>query len=657
MLGCRGDAVPPDVVIVTWDTVRADHVGTARLQSGEPDLPPSATPVWDAFSRDGVVFAEARSPVAITLPAHASLLTGTFPLRHGVRDNGAFRLGPELPTLAERFRAAGYATGAFVSAAVLDRRYGLARGFEVYDDALGTQTGPRTVAARRGDATVASAVAWLDRVRPDRPVFLWVHLYDPHRLWQAPEPWASRLPPYRAEIAFADHQTGRLLRAFQERRSGADEIVVLTSDHGEGLGEHGESTHSFFAYDSTLRVPLLVWVGDEVAGARRPGAVVRGPASLVDVAATVTELAGIALPPGDGRSLVAQLTGEPVPPREHPLESVVPALDYGAAPVFGVLTATGETWFDVPRRERYDLARDPGQRRNLYREERDGTRADALFARWAWAWPPEGGLLAPDPETRAQLESLGYVTDTAAAAEGSGEAIDPKDRAALFEFLSLGAESLGTEAALARSEALQRRLGPVRALGRFRIDALQDLGRSRDALLELEALVRRHPDDPGLREELSQREAIREAQRELASAIRRTWSAEPDHPTAQRDLALTLHRLQEWEEAERLYRGWLGRRPEDAEVRSNLARLLVARGTYAEALDLVEAGRGERGSDPALDCLAGRILADHLSRAPEAVGPLRACVDAGGPMSSRSRAVLARARPRVGTGSRDGRSD
>jgi arylsulfatase A-like enzyme len=635
-VGC-GAAPParPDVVIVTWDTVRADHVGESGGAPGR-----SATPIWDGMAREGVVFPEARSPVPVTLPAHASLMTGMLPLRHGARDNGLFRVDPSLPTLAERFAGAGYATAAFVSAAVLDGRYGLARGFEVYDDAVSKRAGQQTVARRAADASVDQAIAWLEAQDPARPLFLWLHLYDAHRVWNAPEPWASRFEPYRAAIAFVDHETGRLLAALRSEERLDRALVALTSDHGEGLGEHGESTHTYFAYDSTLRVPLLLWAGARVGGALRPGSRVPGPAALVDLAPTLAELAGLAPAASDGRSLVPQLRGGAVSPRELPLESVVPALEYAAAPVFGLFTPEGETWFELPRRERYDLASDPEQRRNLYRPERDGARADALFARWSFAWPPIAPVLEPDLEARRQLEALGYLAGSGVVAAAGAPAVDPKDRVAVFEFLSLGARSLTEEAALARAEALRREHGPLLALERFRAGTLDAIGRSRDALGVVEELARRHPEDAELRADLAERRSARERQQALAAAIRRALDADPGHPSARRDLALTLHRLQDFDPAEALYRELLARDPGDDEVRANLARLLVAQEDHAEALDVAVAGGPRESRAPALDCIAGRILGDYLDRGREALPALQRCREAGGPLTSHGHALL-----------------
>lgn len=646
------DAQPerrPDVLIVSWDTVRADHVGAAAA----PDLPyadpallpplgsdaPSPTPRLDALAEGGVAFLEARSPVAITLSAHASLLTGLFPHHHGARDNGQFRVAASVPTLAEHFERAGYATAAFVSSAVLTRDFGLARGFGTYDDTLTVKTGNRSVASRRADQTVDAAMRWLEAVPAEQPCFLWLHLFAPHRPWRAPEPHASRFDPYRAEIAFSDAQTGRLIDLLAATGRLERALVVVTSDHGEGLGEHGEGTHSYFAYESTLRVPLVLWAGPEAPAALVAGRRVSGPAALVDVAPTLTRWAGIEPLQGDGRSLLSALAGEtPVPARMLPIESVVPALDYATEPVFGLLTPDDQIWIDGPRRERYDLSRDPAQQHDRYRAEHAAS-ADALFAGVDRAWPPEIAPLALDDATRDRLAALGYASDAEAITTAPSE-IDAKDRIALFEFKSLSAESLGLEETLARIDGLLAPHGSVLALEYFRADTLMALGRGMAAIDALERAARAHPDATALRGRIAGLRAERSHKQKLAAAIRAALERDPSHPTAQRDLALTLHQLEEWQEARSLYEAWLAERPADDEMRANLSRLLASRGAPDEALAALAPRRRAPDHAPELDCLAGRLLAESLAREGEALAPLRACARAGGTLSARSRALL-----------------
>jgi tetratricopeptide (TPR) repeat protein len=419
--------------------------------------------------------------------------------------------------------------------------------------------------------------------------------------------------------------------------------VAITSDHGEGLGEHGEGTHAFFAYDSTVRIPLLLWSAESVAPGVRRGARVNGPASLVDLAPTLLELAGLEALAGQGRSLLPSLRGEAVAARTLPLESVAPALHYATAPIFGLLTEAGEIWFDLPRRERYDVARDPQQRENLYRAS-DASTAAALFSAQHWDWPPSSAPRALNREERQQLAALGYATSlTPTLGEGALGSVDPKDRIALFNFLNLEAQHLTPEAALQRAAVMGEIHGHPVAVGRFRVDSLAALGRTQDAIALLEQLVEAHPEAPDLREELAWRRAQRDEQRALAQAIRETLAREPTHPSAERDLALTLHQLQELEEAEALYRRLLAQHPEDDALRANLARLLMTRGAHELALDTLRNGRGRPEHAATLDCLAGRILAHYLDREEEAFRAYRACEVANERLEPLDRDVLDRA--------------
>src|SRR5262245_6233424 len=313
------------IVLVSIDTLRADHVGCYGAEAVE-------TPALDALAAEGVRFATAISPAPITLPSHTTLLTGRDPPQHGVRHNGLFRLPSDVPTLAERLRSAGFATAAFVSAFVLDSRFGLDRGFERYDDQLGiarSSGAPGSVAERRGDRTVDAALAWLAGA-PDR-FFLWVHLYDPHADYLPPSPWSERFAgrPYDGEIAFADAQLARLRAAVAERWPGGT-LWWVTSDHGERLGEHAEQTHSFSVYEATPHVPLLA----AGPGVRR-GAVVGEVVALADVAPSTLALAGLpALAGSTGSDLAPVLRGERAPAdRPAWIETLATQVDMGWSPL------------------------------------------------------------------------------------------------------------------------------------------------------------------------------------------------------------------------------------------------------------------------------------------------------------------------------------
>ena len=283
----RSNVAKPSVILITIDTLRADHVGCYGAQTVK-------TPTLDALAHDGVVFERAIAQVPLTWPSHAVIMTGTYPFQNGVQDFTAQPLAPQFRTVAQAFKQAGYATGAVVSAFVLDRSWGLARGFDFYDDAFSAQTFEQKdigLVDRRAGESVAHAIAWLKKT-PRRPFFLWLHLYDPHSPYDPPEPYRSEYSShlYDGEIAYADHELGTLMAWLRQNHLYDSSVIVALSDHGESLGEHGEDEHGFFLYNATVRVPLIVKppAGSGIPAARRPE-----PVETVAVAPTLLQLAGL----------------------------------------------------------------------------------------------------------------------------------------------------------------------------------------------------------------------------------------------------------------------------------------------------------------------------------------------------------------------------
>ncbi len=402
-LGCgRSGSGVERVVLVTIDTLRADRLGSYG------DLG-ARTPVLDQLAAQGVRFENAIAPVPLTLPSHTSLMTGQQPPAHGVRHNSVFAVAPDTPLLAESLREAGYTTAAFVAAFVLDARYGLDRGFDVYDDDVGQRRAsksPFSFAERRGDEVVDAALAWLADA-PDR-FFVWVHLYDPHADYDPPPEYLERAAgdAYAGEIAFADAQVGRLLRAIT-RRWGPDGLVVaVTSDHGESLGEHQEPTHSYTIYEATQRVPLIL------AGHGLPaGQVVDATVRLVDVAPTLLWLTGAAALDGaQGRSLARLIhLGPEQEERVAYVETLATQLEMAWSPLLGVRT-TRHKYIRAPQPELYDLGEDPGETRNLALVQPELARElDGLLERELQVARPVEASLELGAEDRTRLESLGYV--------------------------------------------------------------------------------------------------------------------------------------------------------------------------------------------------------------------------------------------------------
>jgi arylsulfatase A-like enzyme/tetratricopeptide (TPR) repeat protein len=529
--GCgAGDEPAPEgraverIVLVTIDTLRADHVGSYGAEGAE-------TPALDALAAEGARFETAIAPAAITLPSHATLLTGRDPPQHGVRHNGFFRLPPDVVTLAEHLRGAGFASAAFVSAFVLDSRFGLDRGFDVYDDRLGmrnTTRVPGAVPDRRGDRTVDAALAWLGTA-PAR-FLLWVHLYDPHAEYEPPPPFAERFAgrPYDGEIAFADAQLARLRAAVAERWPTGGTLWWVTADHGESLGEHDEKTHSYGVYDATQHVPLLT------AGPGVPsGKLVRGVVALADVTPTLLEQAGLPpLPGASGVSLVAALRGTGNVARSAAwVETLATQLDMGWSPLLGVRTAQHK-YVRAPEPELFDLSEDPHELTNRAALEPERVaELDRLVGEQAAGRPvvPSHRL---DAVERAQLEALGYLKGGASPSpsESLGEVggLDPKrgvaelakvDRLALLSVQRRGDEALalydeiesrGFPVLLLGAGAALRANQPERALREARIalalierleplitigDALTQLGRLAEARQSYERAAALDPEN------------------------------------------------------------------------------------------------------------------------------------------------------------------
>jgi arylsulfatase A-like enzyme len=409
----------PTVLLVTWDSVRADRVGAYGAQSG-------ATPRLDALAAGGLVCESARAPAPITLVSHATLLTGTSPLRHGVHDNGGYRLAPENVLISEALAAAGWRTGAFVGAFVLDEQYGLGQGFEVYGTPAYRRLGlPLQSAERPATEVVDQALAWLDGVGADEPAFLWAHFYEPHFAYRPPEPYASaHADPYDGEIAACDAALGRLLDGLDARGRAGPRLVVVTSDHGEALGEHGEQTHGVFLYDATQRVPLVLHGAGVPAGRRA------GPTALADVAPTVLQWVGLprsALPHADGLSLLAD--AGPDAGRALALESWLPWHAHGWMPQ-RALVWRDHMFIAARRPELYSLRDDPDELTNLIDIRSDlaaecAARLAALEAQQAPIVPAETLELADDDVAR--LAALGYLVGETRSGLPQ-DAPDPRDR-------------------------------------------------------------------------------------------------------------------------------------------------------------------------------------------------------------------------------------
>ena len=413
LFGCRRPSVSvapgalrgANVLLVTIDTLRADRVGAYGNRLG-------LTPTLDRLASEGLRFERAYAHVPLTLPSHTTIMTGSYPMTNGVRDNGSFRFDGKRATLADVLRAAGYRTGAFVGAFPVDARFGLNAGFDVYDDQYGSRSagGELSVLERPAEQVLASAHSWISHGATDRPSgpwFAWVHLYDPHDPYAPPEPFKSRFAGdlYAGEIAYADSALGATLDRLQGAGALTHTIVVVASDHGESLGEHGERTHGLFAYEATIRVPLIVWAPPTIHYA-----VAKSSARLIDVMPTLLDLMGIDSPGAmDGRSLRLLAGGES--PSDDPgsyFEALNANLTRNWAPLTG-LVRNGHKFIDLPVPELYDVTADPAEQQNVYSRRQDvaAPLERQLAALTSRAGKPAAGPI--DTATRQRLRSLGYV--------------------------------------------------------------------------------------------------------------------------------------------------------------------------------------------------------------------------------------------------------
>ncbi len=420
---CGGDR-RPDVLLVTIDTLRADHVGSYGYAL-------DTTPEIDRLARESLVFDVAYAPMGTTCPSHATLLTGRHPLAHGVVRNG-LELPPGEETLPELLADAGWRTAAFVSSFPVSRRFGVAQGFDHFDDAFPSEggTSPRTEWAgedvpggfdRSAGDTVDAVESWLEHGPTDAPLFLWVHLFDPHEPYAPPAGFAERFEAdhpdqprharYDGEIRYTDGEVGRLVERVEAARPDRELLFVLTADHGQGLGDHGIATHDRSTYEMEVRVPLLVrWPG-RVAPARSDL-----PAHLVDVPPTLAGLLGLDLRESWRGIDLLDASGE----EERPLHLLRPYFPGGRPKLsevgFGFGVRRGRwKYFEASaegRRELYDLERDPDERRNLVLE-RPGVAEELarIVAEHRAREMPAGATYEGGVRDRAGLEALGYVDE------------------------------------------------------------------------------------------------------------------------------------------------------------------------------------------------------------------------------------------------------
>ena len=568
-----------NILLITIDTLRADALSS---YGG-----PAKTPNLDALAAAGTRFTFAHAHAVLTRPSHASILTGTYPFQHGVRDHSGYRLKAGLPTIATMLKAKGFATGAFVGAVPLERRFGLDAGFDEYDDRFG-RTGNNsdfTLAERPAGEVVEAALKWI-RARQGH-WFAWVHVFDPHAPYAPPPPFDSEYAgrPYYGEVAYVDKALGPLLDA--ARSASRPTVVVVTGDHGEGLGDHGELTHGLLAYETTLRIPLIV----AQLGARAAGEVVSNfPARHVDLVPTMLDAVGAQTPEGlPGRSL---LPGTPSPPDQDVssyFEAMSAMLNRGWAPLQGTL-AGREKYIDLPTPELYDLASDPKEETNLVDTRADRRRVLDARLRDFHAAPP-GERFSESPEVAAKLQSLGYTSGSAPRKASYTEDDDPKNLMELDQWIQQGIEAWQNgrkdEALRTYERIIQRR--PSMAIGYRNLAFLQwQAGEATAAIATLERAFKANAIEPGMTTQLGSylAEAGRPAD---AIALLEPFAVQtPADPDALNALGIAYARGGQVGKSEAAFRRALAEHPANVQALENIGTLELQRGNLAGARKALE---------------------------------------------------------------------
>jgi arylsulfatase A-like enzyme len=581
-----------NLILFTIDTLRADRVGAYGYRAAR-------TPTIDSLAREGVVFTDAFAAAPITLPAHASILTGRYPPGHGARHNG-IRVSANVPTLAESLTRSGFATAAFVGAFPLDRRFGLNRGFGTYGDQMPRARGGQPANERPGRDVADEAIEWLGQHRSSR-FFLWVHLFEPHAPYGNARDGRPTSVRYDDEIAEIDRQVGRVLEAVADQRAGT--LVAFTADHGEAFGEHGEIAHSIFVYDTTLRVPLIL------AGASLPAKQVDVPVSHVDLAPTLMRLLGVTPLDADGIDLNPVIDGRSVPSRDLYAESFAPLLDFGWSPLRSI-RADGWKFIEAPRSELYEVSRDASEQHD--RASADTARVDGMrerLNRYGAAPDLQRNLFSNlDRDARARLMALGYVSGSGAR---TSVRPDPKDRRELAAHLSrvisgeLHGKSLETaleailrldpdnpQAHLRLGYVLQESARCGEAIPHFEramaaqlptADAHLGLAacqtatrRFNEAIRTLQGADRIEPDNPVVIANLGLVLSDSGRPAEGLPHLQRALTLDPSFNQARFHLAIALARMGRHDEASKEARELLRRLPPDAPQRSEVERLIRA---------------------------------------------------------------------------------
>lgn len=618
--GQKKGASSLSMILITVDTLRADRLGCYGYRRIK-------TPHMDALAREGVLFEKAFTPVPTTLPAHGSLFMGNYPTTTGLKSNGTFALEESAITLAELLKGKGYTTAAFISSYVLDSRFGLDQGFDVYDDDLVTGVKDQSLMhkERRAETVTHAALQWLSKEKKD-PFFLWIHYYDPHTAYDPPQPYKDVYTHclYDGEIAYTDSWIGVLIKKLKEMKLYDHTLLVLTGDHGEALGDHGEDTHGIFLYDATLHVPLIFRHPGLLPQNKRIGSLVR----LIDIAPTLLDFSGQKIPNiMQGVSLRPLISGRM---KEVQLvlfcETDYPRYTYGWSPLEGIRS---EQWkyIKAPESELYNILKDPHEGKNLIPEEKkQAEQIQKEFSLIRKQISPKKATASSrtidlDQTSREKLRSLGYVFSTSSPKDRSSYP-DPKSKIGVLKHFNQGAEYLSQkkypEAIKEFEKAIQKDpknidayncLGAVYqimgeidkalesyqktiSLGPDHLGALLQLGtlylqagKAEEGKATLEKALRVNPESPEPYLHLGIYSIGKEDWTIAKAHFQKVLELDPKNLTAQNHLASVYHKLGESDKALAICQAVLSSHPKDPSALYNFGCISMDQRKYSEALE------------------------------------------------------------------------
>jgi len=567
-----------NVLLITLDTMRDDRLGCYGYDKGQ-------TPNLDSLAQKGVRFANAYAQVPLTLPSHCSMMTGTYPMSHGVHNNGTYTLGPDKLTLAEILKARGFKTAAFLASFSLDSRFGLDQGFDVYDDNF--QEGSSS--ERKAEQVYSAFSAWVDKLK-DEQFFCWVHFFDPHLPYTPPPPFRQEFAdrPYDGEVTYMDSVIGAVMGKIKERNLLGRTLVIVAGDHGEGFGEKGESGHGVFLYEMAVRVPLIFSAENHLPARQVIPARVR----LIDIVPTVLDLLNLPRPgSAQGTSLIPYIQIKEKDDLDSYIETYYPQENLGWASLLGLISGDWK-YIRAPKEELYHLKADPQENRNVFLRERKKS-SDMKNSLDTWLKerliPGSSGKRILTPEEKERLRSLGYVDYSNKAARG--EAADPKDKLDELQLIQAAQqyefEGNFQAAAELHAKMLAWRPGVASSYDNLAL-VLARMNKFEAAIQTLKRGLEKIPHSEVLLSRLGHTCMVAGRPDEALAAMSEVLKINPENMDALTASAMLLGNTGKMEEAEKFFEKALAMDPENKFLRTNYANFLASAGRIPEAIEVYQ---------------------------------------------------------------------